>query len=186
MHPGDVHLTVSIVRYPFAGRASGGLCSRFLADRATEAGLFIQPSADFHLPEDDVPIIMIGAGTGIAPFRGFLQERQARSAKGQNWLIFGEQREASDFYYRGEIKTFLDNNYLYNLSTAFFHDQAQKIYVQDKLRENGARLWAWLCDGAYIYIYGDASRIAKDVHNTLPNIISQHGGMTRDEARLLG
>lgn len=182
-HPGEVHLTVNIVRYEFAGRSSGGLCSRFLADRATEAGLFIQPSAHFHLPEDDsIPIIMIGPGTGIAPFRGFLHERRARGAAGKNWLIFGEQRASSDFYYREELDTFSREGYLHRLTTAFSRDQAKKIYVQDRLRESGAELWNWLQNGAHLYVCGDASRMAKDVDKVLRETISAHGRMDSESA----
>ncbi|MBU6398455.1 MAG: hypothetical protein KJS74_09790, partial [Rhodospirillales bacterium] len=183
VYPGEVHLTVNIVRHEFAGRPSGGLCSRFLADRATGAGLFIQPSGHFHLPTDDAaPIIMIGPGTGVAPFRGFLQERQARNAKGRNWLVFGEQREAYDFYYRDELEALARNGFLHRLSTAFSRDQAQKIYVQDKLREEGKQLWEWVQAGAYIYICGDAARMAKDVHESLCEVISVHGCMDRNTA----
>ncbi|MDE2240808.1 MAG: NADPH-dependent assimilatory sulfite reductase flavoprotein subunit, partial [Rhodospirillales bacterium] len=183
VHSGEVHLTVNIVRHEFAGRPSGGLCSRFLADRATGAGLFIQPSAHFRLPVDDAtPIIMIGPGTGIAPFRGFLQERRARNAKGRNWLVFGEQREASDFYYREELEALARDGFLHRLTTAFSRDQVQKIYVQDRLREEGAQLWTWLQDGAHLYICGDAARMAKDVHESLCEIIGLHGRMDRSAA----
>ena len=183
LHPGEAHITVNVVRYGFAGRQSGGLCSRFLADRAAQAGLFIQPSAHFHLPEDDAaPVIMIGPGTGIAPFRGFLQERQARGATGRNWLFFGEQREACDFYYRDELAVLARGGYLHRLSTAFSRDQMQKIYVQDRLREAGADLWAWLQEGAYLYVCGDATRMAKDVDAALRDAVRTHGGMDGDEA----
>ena len=186
VYPGEVHLTVNIVRHEFAGRPSGGLCSRFLADRATGAGLFIQPSGHFHLPADDAaPIIMIGPGTGVAPFRGFLQERQARNARGRNWLVFGEQREAYDFYYRDELEALARNGFLHRLSTAFSRDQAQKIYVQDKLREEGKQLWEWVQAGAYIYICGDAARMAKDVHESLCEMIGLHGCMDRNNASAL-
>ncbi|SHE67942.1 FAD binding domain-containing protein [Acidocella aminolytica 101 = DSM 11237] len=183
VHPGEVHLTVNIVRHEFAGRPSGGLCSRFLADRATGAGLFIQPSGHFHLPADDATsIIMIGPGTGIAPFRGFLQERRARNAKGRNWLVFGEQREASDFYYREELEALARDGFLHHLTTAFSRDQVQKIYVQDRLREEGAQLWTWLQDGAHLYICGDAACMAKDVHESLCGILGLHGCMDRSAA----
>ena len=182
-HPDEVHLTVNIVRYDFAGRQSGGLCSRFLADRAAEAGLFIQPSAHFHLPADDAtPVIMIGPGTGIAPFRGFLQERRARLAVGRNWLVFGAQRAASDFYYREELEAFCRNGDLHRLTTAFSRDQAQKIYVQDRLREAGAELWAWLEEGAHVYVCGDAARMAKDVDKALRDVVMAQGGMDADAA----
>lgn len=178
LYPDAVHLTVNIVRYDVGGRSSGGLCSRFLADRATHADLFVQPSAHFHLPGDDTrPLIMIGPGTGIAPFRAFLQERQARGASGRNWLIFGEQRAASDFYYRDELESFARNGFLHRLTTAFSRDQAQKIYVQHKLQEEAAQLWAWIQDGASIYVCGDATHMAKDVNAALLMIIQSQGYM---------
>ena len=181
-HPDQAHLTVNILRYEAAGRQSGGLCSRFLADRAREAALFIQPNPHFRLPADDVPIIMIGPGTGIAPFRGFLQERQARGARGRNWLVFGEQRAACDFYYREELQGLAQAGSLHRLSTAFSRDQGRKIYVQDRLREEGAHLWAWLQEGACLYICGDARRMAKDVHAALGQVIAAHGMMEADAA----
>jgi sulfite reductase (NADPH) flavoprotein alpha-component len=178
-HPGEVHLTVNILRYQYGGRESGGLASRFLADRARDVGVFIQPASHFRLPEDDsAPVIMIGPGTGIAPFRSFLQERRMRGARGHNWLIFGEQREACDFYYREELEDFARDGVLHSLSTAFSRDQERKIYVQDRLREKGAKLWGWLQEGAHLYVCGDAARMARDVDAALRDVVAVQGGMT--------
>ena len=181
LHPDEVHLTVSAVRYPrYSGgkKIRKGVCSTFLADRAgdIEVPIYLQSSKHFHLPDDgDTPIIMVGPGTGIAPFRGFLQERQARGDNGKSWLFFGEQHAATDFYYREELETFRKNGVLEHLGLAFSRDQAQKIYVQDKMRAAGAELWEWLQQGACFYVCGDASRMAKDVDNTLREIIAQYG-----------
>ncbi|HYP62441.1 MAG TPA: sulfite reductase flavoprotein subunit alpha, partial [Acidocella sp.] len=178
-HPGEVHLTINILRYQCGGRQSGGLGSRFLADRAEDAEIFVQPTSHFRLPEDDsVPVIMIGPGTGIAPFRGFLQERRMRGAKGRNWLIFGEQRAACDFYYCEELEGLAREGILQRLSTAFSRDQEHKIYVQDRLRAEGDILWAWLQEGAHLYVCGDAVRMARDVDAALRDIVAVHGGIT--------
>ncbi|HEY0201293.1 MAG TPA: sulfite reductase subunit alpha, partial [Burkholderiaceae bacterium] len=185
-HAGEVHLTVSTVRYACEGRARKGVCSTFLADRAGQAPapIFVQKSAHFHPPHDPhAPMIMVGPGTGIAPFRGFLHDRQADGASGRNWLFFGEQRAATDFYYRDELEAMLQNGTLHRLSTAFSRDQAEKIYVQQRMREQGADLWAWLQEGAYFYVCGDASRMAKDVDAALLDIARQHGGLDADAAR---
>src|SRR5690606_8485328 len=122
-----------------------------------------------------VPIIMVGPGTGVAPFRGFLQERRARGDTGKNWLFFGEQHQTSDFYYRDELESYARDGHLTKLSLAFSRDQGQKIYVQDRMREAGAEIWQWLEEGAYFYVCGDASRMAKDVDNALREIVAQHG-----------
>lgn len=184
-HPGEVHLTMNVLRYEFAGRERGGLCSRFLADRAEVARVFIQRSAHFRLPEDDsTPIIMIGPGTGVAPFRAFLQERRARGACGKSWLFFGEQHEATDFYYRDELEALQRDGYLHRLDTAFSRDQAEKIYVQDRMRAAGAELWAWLQQGAHVYVCGDAARMAKDVDASLRAIVAAQGDVSDDEAAL--
>jgi sulfite reductase (NADPH) flavoprotein alpha-component len=180
-NPEEVHLTVNIVRYGSAGRESGGVCSRFLADRAEAANVFIQPSAHFHLPADDAtPVIMIGPGTGVAPFRAFLQERRARGAAGRNWLVFGEQHAGCDFYYRDELERFAREGYLHRLSTAFSRDQKSKIYVQDRLREDGPNIWAWLQEGAHVYVCGDAVRMAKDVDAALRDVMRTVGGVDAD------
>lgn len=175
-HPQQVHLTVAAVRY---GRRKG-VSSTFLADRAgdSEVPVFVQPSRHFRTPVDgNVPIIMIGPGTGVAPFRGFLQERRAMGHQGRNWLFFGEQHAASDFYYQDELEEMQRDGLLTHLSLAFSRDQAQKIYVQDRIREQGAELWRWLQDGAQLYICGDASRMAKDVDQALRDVAQHHGGL---------
>ena len=179
-HPEQVHLTVSTVRY---GQRKG-VCSAFLADRAEalKVAIFPQVSRHFRLPEDDaVPIIMVGPGTGIAPFRAFLQERQARGASGGNWLFFGEQHQACDFYYRDELLAWQASGHL-RLDTAFSRDQAEKIYVQQRMREQGAELWRWLQQGAYFYVCGDALHMAKDVDAALRQIVAEQGDMSAEAA----
>ena len=174
-HPDEVHLTVSTVRY---GERKG-VCSTFLADRAQalKVAIFPQVSKHFRLPEDnDVPVIMVGPGTGIAPFRAFLEEREARGAKGGNWLFFGEQYAATDFYYQEQLQAWQASGHL-RLDTAFSRDQAEKIYVQQRMLEQGAQLWQWLEAGAYFYVCGDAQRMAKDVDAALREIIAVHGGV---------
>ncbi|MFY1664249.1 molybdopterin-dependent oxidoreductase [Pseudomonas sp. Pseu.R1] len=181
VHPDAVHLTVSAVRY---GKRKG-VSSTFLADRAEdcEVPIFLQPTQHFRPPADgDVPMIMIGPGTGVAPFRAFLQERQARGDRGRNWLFFGEQHAATDFYYRDELETMQKNGLLTNLSLAFSRDQAEKIYVQHRIREQGAELWRWMQEGAGIYICGDATYMAKDVDQALRDVISEQGGMSAERA----
>lgn len=182
----QIHLTVSAVRYErfFHEKITRkGVCSTFLADRAEgqDIPIFVQPSKHFHVPADgSVPMIMVGPGTGVAPFRGFLQERRARGDSGKNWLFFGEQHAATDFYYQDELLELQASGYLTHLSLAFSRDQQQKIYVQDRMREQGAELFEWLEAGAYFYVCGDASRMAKDVDQVLRDIIQQHGKL--DEA----
>jgi len=182
---GEVQLTVSVVRYDRDGRSRGGVCSAFLADRAEAGavGIFLQASSHFHPPKDgSKPIIMVGPGTGVAPFRGFLQERIATGATGGNWLFFGEQRKASDFYYREELEEWRRGGHLDRLSLAFSRDQQEKIYVQHRMAEQGADLWRWIADGAHFYVCGDAGRMAKDVDRTLKAIVAQHSGMNADDA----
>ena len=180
--PNQVHLTVSAVRYTRYNDGKKamrkGVASTFLADRAegVQVPVFVQPSKHFHVPEDgNTPLIMIGPGTGVAPFRAFLQERQARGDKGKNWLFFGEQHQATDFYYRDELLQFKQDGLLTELSLAFSRDQAQKIYVQDRMRERGQQIWEWLEEGAYFCVCGDANRMAKDVDQALRDIIQQYG-----------
>lgn len=179
----QIHLTVSAVRYTRyqqGKKIRKGVCSTFLADRANELNvpIFVQSNKNFRVPVDgDAPVIMVGPGTGVAPFRGFLQERRARGDRGKNWLFFGEQHQASDFYYRDELQAQLNDGHLTRLSLAFSRDQAQKIYVQNRMREEGAEIWRWLEEGAYFYVCGDASRMAKDVDRTLREIIQVHGGL---------
>ncbi|NTX21669.1 diflavin oxidoreductase, partial [Burkholderia cepacia] len=183
-HPGEIHLTVSAVRYHNGRRARKGVASTFLADRADDGRVpvFVQKSAHFRPPVNgDVPIVMVGPGTGVAPFRGFLHERQARGARGRNWLFFGEQHAQTDFYYGDELGAMRDSGFLTRLDLAFSRDQADKIYVQDRMREQGAELFAWLEEGAHFYVCGDAARMAKDVDAALKAVVAEHGGMS-DEA----
>ncbi|MFT4176574.1 MAG: bifunctional nitrate reductase/sulfite reductase flavoprotein subunit alpha [Luteolibacter sp.] len=185
MHPDQVHLTVSTVRYQLNGTPRGGLCSTFLADRSAETHvpIFIQKSAHFRPPADpDTAMIMVGPGTGVAPFRAFLQERMATGATGKNWLFFGEQREATDFYYREELENMVKEGLLFRLDTAFSRDQAEKIYVQHRMLERGMQLWKWLERGAHFYVCGDASRMAKDVDAALKQVVRDHGGLTAEQA----
>lgn len=181
LFPRQVHLTVSAVRYTRYSdgkKMRKGVCSTFLADRCDKdpVPIFIQPSKHFHVPENgDAPLIMVGPGTGIAPFRGFLQERQARGHRGKNWLFFGEQHAATDFYYRDDILQWHKDGLLTELSLAFSRDQARKIYVQDRMREQGEKIWQWLEEGAYFCVCGDASRMAKDVDQALREIVREYG-----------
>jgi sulfite reductase (NADPH) flavoprotein alpha-component len=181
--PNQVHLTVAIVRYETRGRKRKGLCSTFLADRANESvPIYFQPSHGFRLPKDAAtPIIMVGPGTGIAPFRAFLHDRQAAAAPGKNWLFFGDQRSASDFLYRDELEKLQRDGVLTRLDTAFSRDQAEKIYVQDRMREASAELWRWLEEGAHFYVCGDAKRMAKDVDFALHQVV-QASGRSAEEA----
>jgi len=170
-------VTFSVVR--FGNRK--GVCSSFLADRAAEVPVFVQRSPHFRPPADPATaMIMIGPGTGVAPFVGFLRERRARGAAGPNWLFFGEQREATDFYYADELSAFQRDGLLSRLDLAFSRDQRGKIYVQDRMLEHGARLWQWLNDGAHLYVCGDASRMARDVDRTLREIVAAHGRVDPD------
>ncbi|WP_322068741.1 bifunctional nitrate reductase/sulfite reductase flavoprotein subunit alpha [Paraburkholderia bannensis] len=183
-HAGEVHLTVSAVRYHNGRRDRKGVASTFLADRA-EAGsvpVFVQKSTHFRPPRSgDTPMIMVGPGTGVAPFRAFLHERRARGDSGRNWLFFGEQHAATDFYYRDELEQMRGDGLLNQLDLAFSRDQHEKVYVQDRMRENGKQLWSWLEEGAHFYVCGDASRMAKDVDVALKSVVAQHGGLS-DEA----
>jgi len=180
----EVQLTVSTVRYDCAGRRRKGVCSAFLADHADVAGIpiFLQKSTHFRLPADpSTPVIMVGPGTGIAPFRAFLHERQALGATGRNWLFFGEQHAATGFYYREEIEAWQRDGHLSKVDLAFSRDQERKIYVQHRMLEQGAAVWQWLDAGAHFYVCGDASRMAKDVDAALRAIITEHGGVKADD-----
>jgi len=184
-HPGEVHLTVSAVRWERRGRARKGVASTFLADRAPADApiqIYAQTSHGFHLAPDDAPIVMIGPGTGIAPFRAFLAERAARGAKGKNWLFFGDQRRATDYLYEDEIEALHAKGTLTRLDLAFSRDQLRKIYVQDRMRESAAELWRWLGEGACVYVCGDAKRMARDVHRALIDIAAEQGRMPLHEA----
>jgi sulfite reductase (NADPH) flavoprotein alpha-component len=183
--PREVQLTVSVVRYRSPrGGERGGVSSTFLADRASHAEIFLQPSPHFRPPEDGAtPMIMVGPGTGIAPFRGFLQERRALGHAGPNWLFFGDQHRAQNFYYRDDLEDMVRDGLLNRLDLAFSRDQPKRVYVQHKMADYGADVWRWLEDGAHFYVCGDASRMAKDVDDTLTAIIRRHGGLSEDAAR---
>ncbi len=181
LHPSQVHLTVAPVRYESNGRRRYGVCSTFLADRVTRRKtpipVFVAES-HFGLPEDSTKdIIMVGPGTGVAPFRAFTQERVATQATGRNWLFFGDQHEATDYLYAEEWKNFLTAGKLARVDLAFSRDQARKVYVQDRMREAAAELWSWIKGGAHFYVCGDAHRMAKDVDLALHQIISKQGGL---------
>lgn len=185
-HPGEVHLTVGIVRYHSKHRERGGVCSTFLSDRAdgVSPGVFLHSNNAFRLPTSgDTPVIMVGPGTGIAPFRAFLEERKVTGAKGGNWLFFGNPHESQDFLYKDELTQMQADGVLTKLSTAFSRDQKEKIYVQNRMLESGAELWKWLSeDNASFYVCGDASRMAKDVDAALHTIAQEHGGLSADDA----
>lgn len=181
-----VHLTVASVRYESFGRSRKGVCSTYLADLVPVGEtipVFVHTAKHFRVPEEPTtPMIMVGPGTGIAPFRAFLQERAATGATGKNWLIFGEQRERSDFFYRDEFERYLADGVLTRMDTAFSRDQDYKIYVQHRLAERGAEIFQWLEEGAFFYVCGDAHRMAKDVDTTLHDIVREHGGRTPEQA----
>ena len=183
---GQVHLCVGVVRAERRGRVRHGIASNFLAHRAADHGQIlanIQPS-HFRLPTDPaVPVIMVGPGTGIAPFRAFLQERSVAAAGGPSWLFFGDQHEASDFLFADELKAWLAAGTLTRLDTAWSRDQARKIYVQDRMREHAAELWRWLQGGAHFYVCGDAMRMAKDVDTALRDIAATQGGLSEAAAK---
>lgn len=186
LHPTEIHLTVAVVRYETNGRSRVGVCSSYLADRvqvgSTPVPVFVSHS-HFGPPEDaSRDAIMVGPGTGIAPFRAFVQERAAAGAAGRNWLFFGDQHAATDFLYEEEWREHLAAGRLARLDTAFSRDQVGKIYVQDRMREHAAELWAWLSRGAHFYVCGDAKRMAKDVDTALHDIVAEHGGMTPEGA----
>ncbi|MCU1628337.1 MAG: molybdopterin oxidoreductase [Pseudonocardia sp.] len=184
--PREVALTVSVVRFTSRhGRARRGVCSTFLADAADAwpTAVSVKPAPRFRPPADpSTPMIMVGPGTGVAPFLGFLDDRRARGHQGRNWLFFGEQRRETDFYYREELDGLQRDGTLGRLDVAFSRDQRHKVYVQDRMREHGARLWAWLEDGAHFYVCGDATRMAKDVDRALRDIVATHGGMDEERA----
>ncbi|MGW0026589.1 molybdopterin-dependent oxidoreductase [Rhodococcus sp. NPDC003383] len=183
--PREVQLTVSVVRYAYEGHERAGVCSSFLADhsKGVDIPIFVQRSPHFRPPSaSDTPMIMVGPGTGIAPFRAFLHDRRELGHTGANWLFFGDQRSDTDYLYRDEIESMHSDGFLTNLDLAFSRDQRQKVYVQDRMREHGARLWKWLQDGAHFYVCGDASRMAKDVDATLREVAQTHGRLDADAA----
>ena len=182
----EVHVTVGVVRYEIEGRARAGGASSFLADRVEEDGevrVFIEHNDNFRLPANpETPVIMIGPGTGIAPFRAFMQQRAADGAQGKNWLFFGNPHFTEDFLYQVEWQSYVKEGLLTRIDLAWSRDQQQKVYVQDKLREQGAELWRWINDGAHIYVCGDANRMAKDVEHTLLEVIAEYGAMDAEAA----
>lgn len=185
IHNGEVHLTVAAVRWSFDQREHRGVASTYLADNApegSEVSIFMSPNKSFRVPADDtVPMIMVGPGTGIAPFRAFLEERKAREAKGENWLFFGDQHRSSDFIYEDQISELLEEGTLDRLDLAFSRDQEEKVYVQTRMKENSKTLFEWLEQGAYFYVCGDATRMARDVENALLEIISKEGGLSEEQ-----
>jgi sulfite reductase (NADPH) flavoprotein alpha-component len=184
--PGKLSLTVDIVRYMVGKRKRHGLASSFLADRiqpGDELKVYVQKAHGFALPENpETPIIMVGPGTGIAPFRAFLHDRKATKASGKNWLFFGHQRSGSDFFYADELNGMKTEGFLTRLSLAWSRDAGEKFYVQDRMREVGRDVWTWLAEGAHVYVCGDAKRMAKDVERALVDIAAQHGARSTDEA----
>lgn len=184
-HPGQAHLTVGAVRYESHGRKRGGVCSTFLADRAgpdTPVPVFVHTNKAFRPPAPDKPLIMVGPGTGIAPFRAFLEERRATGATGRNWLFFGDQHGSTDFLYREEIEAFHKDGLLARLDLAWSRDQAEKIYVQHRMLEHAAELWRWLEEGAGFYVCGDAGHMAKDVDAALHKAVETAGGKSTEQA----
>ncbi|MFM5566020.1 assimilatory sulfite reductase (NADPH) flavoprotein subunit [Aeromonas veronii] len=183
----EVHLTVGVVRYPQEdGTVRSGAASSYLADRLIEDGevrVFVEHNDNFRLPQNpDTPVIMVGPGTGIAPFRAFMQEREAQGAEGKNWLFFGNPHFTQDFLYQVEWQRYVKSGLLSKISLAFSRDQANKIYVQDRLREAGQELYQWLEAGAHFYVCGDANKMAKDVQEALLEVIAEHGHKSRQEA----
>lgn len=185
-HPDRIHLTIASVRYGDPHRMYAGVASTFLADRVAPDGtvdVYLQPNASFGVPADaSAPMIMIGPGTGIAPFRGFLHERAAAGATGRNWLFFGDQHRDTDFVYQDELTELQEQGVLNRLDLAFSRDQAEKVYVQTRMREQSAELFAWLEDGGHVYVCGDASRMAKDVEAALLDVIRTGRGRDEDDA----
>jgi sulfite reductase (NADPH) flavoprotein alpha-component len=184
--PGRVALTVDAVRYQVAQRTRLGAASTFLAGRVEpgqKVRVYVQKAQHFALPADPAkPIIMIGPGTGIAPFRAFLQERQATRAPGPNWLYFGHQRSDFDFFYEDELKAMRKGGHLTRLTLAWSRDSGEKIYVQHRMRDDGRDIWAWLERGAHIYVCGDALRMAKDVERALIDVVAEHGKRSPEDA----
>ena len=182
----EVHVTVGVVRYEIEGRARAGGASSFLADRVEEEGkvrVFIEHNDNFRLPANpQTPVIMIGPGTGIAPFRAFMQQRAADGAEGKNWLFFGNPHFTEDFLYQVEWQRYVKEGVLSRIDLAWSRDQKEKVYVQDKLRQQGAELWRWINDGAHIYVCGDTNRMAKDVERALLEVIAEFGGMDIEAA----
>jgi sulfite reductase (NADPH) flavoprotein alpha-component len=181
-----VHLTVAAVRYESQGRKRKGVCSTYLADlvkKGDAVSVFVQPNKNFRLPADgNTPVIMVGPGTGIAPFRAFVEHRAALGSSGKNWLFFGDQRYTYDFLYQLEWQEHLKSGVLTRMDVAFSRDQPEKVYVQDRMVQRGGELYAWLEAGAHFYVCGDANRMAVDVHEALIEIVSKHGAKSREAA----
>jgi sulfite reductase (NADPH) flavoprotein alpha-component len=184
-HPGEVHITVAKNCFKINDEVKHGLASEFLSllDEENELQFYISPNNNFRLPQEDSNVIMIGPGTGIAPFRSFLWERDSTGASGKNWLFFGEQHFISDFLYQTEIQNFVETNLLTKIDTAFSRDQPEKIYVQHKIQKNGAEFFEWLEAGSYVYLCGAKEPMSKDVEHTIVNIIEQFGERSKQEAQ---
>ena len=185
-HPEEVHLTVAVVRYDTYGRKRKGVCSSYLAERVGDSiPCYFHPNKNFKLPDDsDKPIIMVGPGTGIAPFRAFIEERKATGATGKNWLFFGDRSQKTDYLYGNEWESYHKDGLLNRLDLAWSRDQDKKVYVQHKMLEKGAELWNWLNNGALFYVCGDASRMAKDVDQTLRAIAQEQGSMSEENSAI--
>jgi sulfite reductase (NADPH) flavoprotein alpha-component len=183
-HPEEVHLTVAVVRYEGNGKDRKGVCSSYLAERVGErVPCYLHPNKNFKLPEDpSIPIIMVGPGTGIAPFRAFVEERRVTGATGKNWLFFGDRSQKTDYLYENEWESYQNDGILNDLDLAWSRDQEKKVYVQHKMLEKKAQLWSWLQDGAIFYVCGDASRMAKDVDQALRTIAQDEGTMSEEDA----
>ena len=183
-HSEEVHLTVAVVRYEGHGRERKGVCSSYLAERVGDTiPCYLHPNKNFKLPEDpSTPIIMVGPGTGIAPFRAFIEERQATGATGRNWLFFGDRSQNTDYLYGNEWESYQKDGILNELDLAWSRDQQEKVYVQHKMLEKKAELWSWLQNGAVFYVCGDASRMAKDVDQALRTIVQDEGSMNEEDA----
>ena len=183
-HPQEVHLTVAVVRYEGNGRERKGVCSSYLAERVgSTIPCYLHPNKNFKLPDDSsTPIIMVGPGTGIAPFRAFIEERKATGASGKNWLFFGDRSQKTDYLYQNEWELYQNEGILSNLDLAWSRDQAEKVYVQHKMLEKKEQLWNWLGEGAVFYVCGDASRMAKDVDQALRTIAQEEGSMSEEDA----
>ena len=183
-HPEEVHLTVAVVRYEGNGKERKGVCSSYLAERVGErVPCYLHPNKNFKLPDDpSIPIIMVGPGTGIAPFRAFIEERRVTDASGKNWLFFGDRSQKTDYLYENEWESYHNDGLLNDLDLAWSRDQEKKVYVQHKMLEKKAQLWSWLQDGAMFYVCGDASRMAKDVDQALRTIAQEEGAMSEEDA----
>ena len=185
-HAEEVHLTVAVVRYEGNGRKRKGVCSSYLAERVGDTiPCYLHPNKNFKLPEDSsTSIIMVGPGTGIAPFRAFIEERQVTGAKGKNWLFFGDRSQNTDYLYGNEWESYQKEGILNELDLAWSRDQQEKVYVQHKMLEKKAELWSWLQNGAVFYVCGDASRMAKDVDQALRTVAQDEGSMNEEEAAI--